>query len=156
MEMAVFQLTKDDNNQFICPKCKGKLRMVDGKAVQIVNGRADMSSILPKYECDHCGIYFQELLGSGFYNEHDLPQKKTAKKMVKTGDLQPMVLKRDRNNQCVCPRCGEMMDFVEGQTVRLVDGVPDMENVKDHFHCKHCNSTFRRLVDTNYFQWSEK
>ena len=78
MEMAVFQLTKDDNNQFMCPKCKGKLRMVDGKAVQIVNGRADMSSILPKYECDHCGIYFQELLGSGFYSEYDLPQKKTA------------------------------------------------------------------------------
>ena len=70
--------------------------------------------------------------------------------------LQPMVLKRDRNNQCVCPRCGEMMDFVEGQAVRLVDGVPDMENVKDHFHCKHCNSTFRRLVATDYFQWSEK
>ena len=125
--MAVFQLTKDDNNQCMCPKCKGKLRMVDGKAVQIVNGRADMSSILPKYECDHCGIYFQELLGSGFYSEYDLPQKKTAKKMVKTGDLQPMVLKRDRNNQCVCPRCGEMMDFVEGQAVRLVEGVQTLQ-----------------------------
>ena len=115
-----------------------------------------MSSILPKYECDHCGIYFQELLGSGFYNEYDLPQKKAAKKIVKTGDLQPMVLKRDQNNQCVCPRCGEMMDFVEGQAVRLVDGIPDMENVKDHFYCKRCNSTFRRLAMTNYFQWSEK
>ena len=156
IEMAVFQLMKDDNNQYICPKCKGKLRFVDGKAVQIVDGRADMSSILPKYECDHCGIFFPELLGSGFYNEYDLPRKKKAKKIVKTGDLQPMELKRDRNNQCVCPRCGEMMDFVEGQAVRLVDGVPDMENVKDHFHCKHCNSTFRRLAATNYFQWSEK
>lgn len=158
--MAVYQLQKDGTNNFICPKCARPLRFVDGKAVQIVGGRADMASILPKYECDHCGIYFQELLGSGFYDEHDLPQANNGAKKredwIATGNLKPMELKRDANNQCICPRCGGMMDYVEGQAVRLVNGRPDMENVKDHFRCPHCESFFRRIATTNYFQWSEK
>lgn len=157
--MAVFQLQKDETNNYICPKCGRPLRFVDGTAVQIVGGRADMSSILPKYECVFCGVYFQELLGSGFYDEHDLPKvalPKNREKWVNTGDLKPMELKRDAANQCVCPRCGEKMDYVEGRAVQLVDGRADMENVKDHFHCANCESYFRRIATTNYFQWSEK
>lgn len=158
MEMAVYQLAKNANGQYICPKCQGMLKFVDGTAVQIVDGRADMASILPKYECNDCGIYFQELLGSGYFDEHDLP-KQTEATMVnirRTGDLEPMLLKKDVNNQCQCPRCGQMMDFVEGQAVRIVDGKADMENVKDHFDCPHCKSKFRRIASTDYFQWSEK
>lgn len=157
--MAVFQLQKDETNNYICPKCGRPLRFVDGTAVQIVSGRADMASILPKHECAACGVYFQELLGSGFYDEHDLPKANPSKNQanwVNTGDLKPMELKRDANNQCVCPRCGEMMDYVEGRAVQLVNGRPDMENVKDHFHCSHCASYFRRIAMTNYFQWSDK
>ena len=156
--MAVFQLQKDGSNNFICPQCGRSLHFVDGKAVQIVGGRADMSSILPKYECHHCGVYFQELLGSGFYDEHDLPKDSGPRNRgnwIPTGDLKPMELKKDARNQCRCPRCGEMMDYVEGQAVRLVNGRPDMENVKDHFHCRNCDSYFRRIATTNYFQWSE-
>ena len=133
--MAVYQLQKNETNNYICPKCGRPLRFVDGTAVQIVGGRADMASILPKYECDHCGVYFQELLGSG--------------------ELKPTELKRDENNKCVCPRCGELMDYVEGRAVTLVNGRPDMENVKDHFHCPNCQAYFRRIATTNYFQWSE-
>ena len=158
--MAVDQLQKDTTNNFICPKCGKPLHFVDGKAVQIVQGRADMDSILPKYECYDCGIYFQELLGSGFYDEHDLPRTaakpdKAAKKIINTGDLPPVILKRDANNQCVCPRCGEMMDYIEGRAVQLVDGRPDMENVKGHFHCANCASYFRQIASTQYYQWSE-
>ena len=110
MEMAVYQLAKNDKGQYLCPKCQGNLRFVDGTAVQIVDGRADMSAILPKYECHHCGIYFQELLGSGFFDEHDLPQQPKTKvlNVRRTGDLEPMILKKDVNNQCVCPRCGQI------------------------------------------------
>ena len=157
--MAVFQLQKDGANNYICPKCGRSLRFIDGTAVQIVGGRADMASILPKYECQQCGVYFQELLGSGFYDEHDLPKTNTKAKnrdnWVATGNLKPMELKRDKNNQCICPRCGEFMDYVEGRAVTLVNGRPDMENVKDHFHCPNCESYFRRIATTNYFQWSE-
>lgn len=157
--MAVYQLQKDTTNSFICPKCGKPLHFVDGKAVQIVQGRADMAAVLPKYECYSCGIYFQELLGSGFYDEHDLPQlansAQTGKKIINTGDLPPMVLHRDANNKCVCPRCGELMDYIEGRAVQLVNGRPDMENVKGHFHCSNCASYFRPIASTKYYQWSE-
>ena len=102
-------------------------------------------------------LYFQEVLNSGLFSEHDLPKAAQPKKKIRsTGDLPPMELHRDAKNQCVCPRCGELMDYVEGQPVRLVDGKPDMDNVKDHFHCSHCKSMFRRIATTHYFQWSEK
>lgn len=157
--MALFQLVKK-NSSLLCPKCQGELHFVDGGAVQIVNGRADMDAARPKYECEACGVYYQEMLGTGYYGEHDLPPRTHVaarpKNVKRTGDLEPMVLKKDVNGKAPCPRCGELMDFVEGQPVRIVDGRPDMENVKDHFHCRHCSSTFRRIASTDYFQWSEK
>ena len=155
--MAIYPLEKNEKNHFICPKCRKDLHYVSGGAVRIVDGRADMSAVLPKYECHQCGIYFQEVLNSGLFSEHDLPKAAQPKKKIRsTGDLPPMELHRDAKNQCVCPRCGELMDYVEGQPVRLVDGKPDMDNVKDHFHCSHCKSMFRRIATTHYFQWSEK
>ena len=158
--MALFQLAKSDENQYICPKCQRMLQFVEGQTVQIVDGRADMTSVLPKYECHHCGVYFRELLNSGFFEEYDMPggaaEPTKPKKLKNTGDLPPMELKKDANNQCECPRCGEMMDFVEAEAVRIVDGRADLENVKAHFYCPHCESRFRRIAATNYFQWSEK
>ncbi|MBR3458982.1 MAG: hypothetical protein IKH16_12650, partial [Selenomonadaceae bacterium] len=90
------------------------------------------------------------------YDEFPLPEKMKPKKLVRTGDIPPMELKREADGKCTCPRCGERMDFVEGQPVRIVDGKPDMENVKDHFECRSCNSVYRRIASTNYFQWTEK
>ena len=84
-------------------------------------------------------------------NEEPAPSK-----VLSTGDIAPMILKCNENNQCQCPRCGAMMDYVEGQAVHLVDGKPDMENVWDHFHCESCHSVFRRIVNTDFFQFSEK
>lgn len=156
MEMALYQLKKNERDRFICPRCQEELHFVRGGAVQIVDGKADMSAVYPKYVCDHCHSYFQELLGSGFYGEHDLPAGEVTGRIRNTGDLQPVQLRRDSNGQCVCPRCGSLMDYVEGQPVRLVEGKPDMENVQDHFHCAYCHSTFRRIASTGYFQWSEK
>ena len=31
-----------------------------------------------------------------------------------------------------------------------------MENVLDHFRCGRCGSVYRRIVNTDYFQWTEK
>ena len=38
----------------------------------------------------------------------------------------------------------------------LKNGKPDMENVMDHFHCPYCDSVFRRIATTDFFQYSEK
>ena len=159
-------LPKEPTGNEICPVCGKKFRFVEGGAVRVVDGQVDMENVKPKYECDTCGVFYREVLTSGFYvpypqQDEDRigaapePEPETAK-VLSTGDLAPMMLKRDENNQCRCPRCGAMMDYVEGQAVRLVDGKPDMENVWDHFHCGSCHSVFRRIVNTDYFQFSEK
>lgn len=156
MDMTVTKLQLSANKKFLCPKCGRELGLIEGGAVAVVGGKVDMNAILPKHTCESCGVYYQELLNSGYYDEFPLPKQEKPKKVLKTGDLQPMELKREADGKCTCPRCGERMDFVEGQPVRIVNGKPDMENVMDHFECHYCNSVYRRIATTNYFQWSEK
>ena len=151
--MALVQLTKKDN-AFVCPECGGSLKYEESGPITIVNGKADMDAALPKYICEKCQVFYRELLNSGYYDSFPLPKPK--KKLLRTGDIPPMELKRESDGKATCPRCGERMDFVEGQPVRIVNGKPDMENVMDHFECNECNSVFRRIASTNYFQWSEK
>jgi predicted RNA-binding Zn-ribbon protein involved in translation (DUF1610 family) len=151
--MSVTKLERNAQSKFVCPTCGQELKYVEGQAVQLVGGKADMDSILPKYECHHCGVFYRELLGSGFYDVFPLPKK--PKKMLKTGDIPPTRLRREADGKCECPRCGERMDYVEGQAVRLVNGRPDMENVHEHFSCPYCKSIYRRIASTDYFQWSD-
>ena len=95
MEMAVTKLQRNENKKFVCPKCGRELGFIEGGAVSVVAGKVDMSSVLPKYPCESCGIYYQELLNSGYYDEFPLPEKMKPKKLVRTGDIPPMELKRD-------------------------------------------------------------
>ena len=152
--MTVIKLERNAASKFLCPTCNGELHFVEGGAVQIIDGQVHMETTLPKYECHQCGVFYRELLGSGFYDV--FPLEKPKHKLLHTGDIPPMELKREADGRCECPRCGERMDYVEGRPVTLVNGKPDMDNVKDHFHCSYCNSVYRRIAATDYFQWSEK
>ena len=159
--MALTQLKKDAQKKLLCSKCGDVLQKLEGGPVAIVNGQVDMSATIPKFACEKCGIYYQELLNSGFFDEYPLQKvvpkpAQAPKRIIRTGDIPPTQLKRGADGKCECPRCGERMDFVEGQPVRIVDGKPDMENVKDHFNCPYCKSVYRRIATTDYFQWSEK
>jgi Zn finger protein HypA/HybF involved in hydrogenase expression len=157
-------LPKEPKGNETCPVCGKRFRFVEGGAVRVVDGKLDMENIKPKYECDTCGVFYREVLTSGFYLPY--PQQEEDRlsadaepeqaKVLSTSDLAPMKLTRDENDQCQCPRCGAMMNYVEGQAVHLVDGKPDMEDVLDHFRCDSCNSVFRRIVNTDYFQFTEK
>ena len=157
-------LPKEPKGNETCPVCGNRFRFVEGGAVRVVDGKVDMENVKPKYECDTCGVFYREVLTSGFYVPYPQEEEDKLKpdeepephKVLSTGDLAPMMLKRDENDQCQCPRCGAMMNYVEGQAVHLVDGKPDMDDVWDHFRCEKCNSVFRRIVNTDYFQFSEK
>lgn len=168
--MAVTKLEVVWEKRYVCPHCGKKLQYVEGDAVAVVDGRVDMGRTQPRFVCQTCNVYYKELLGSGYFEEYDLreepqtaptsaaaPAASAPKRVIKpTGDLQPMILKREADGKCACPRCGDRMDFVEGQPVRIVDGKPDMENVMDHFRCPYCHSVFRRIATTDFFQYSEK
>ena len=168
--MTVTQLKLSANKKLICPQCNNELRYVEGGAVRVVNGKVDMDATLPKQICDHCGVFYRELLGSGYYDVFKLPpeerlqqpsspvssQTKAPKRVISTGDIPPTILKREADGKCPCPRCGDRMDFIEAGPVQIVNGKPDFSNTMDHFVCPYCKSVFRKIVGTDYYQWSEK
>ncbi len=134
----------------ICPKCKNELRRVEGSGIKIVDGKVDMEATLPRFICDECGIFYRELANSGYYNFFDLPEneRQQKKRVISTADIPPQQLKRESDGKAPCPRCGERMDIVNGK--------PDFSNTMDHFKCPYCKSVFRKIVGTDFFQWSEK
>lgn len=145
------------SNKKFCPKCKGELRKVEGASLKVVNGKIDMEATKPRLICDECGVFYKELLGSGYYYTFDLPENERQKnRVIATGDIPPQILKRESDGKCPCPRCGDRMDFVEAGPVQIVDGKPDFSNTMDHFKCPYCKSVFRKIVGTDFFQWSEK
>ncbi len=157
--MALTKLAVGSDKKFICPTCGQKLRFSEGGAVSVVNGKVDMDAILPRHICDNCGVFYRELLNSGYYDVFDLPKnevKPKPKRVINTGDIPPTQLKRESDGKCPCPRCGERMDFVEAGPVQIVNGKPDFSNTMDHFVCPYCKSVFRKIVGTDYFQWSDK
>ncbi len=156
--MAVTKLQRGADKNFVCPTCGKSLRRVEGGNITVVNGKVDMDATLPRYVCDHCEVFYRELLKSGYYDVFDLPEneKKPKARVIATGDIPPTQLKREADGKCPCPRCGERMDFVEAGPVQIVNGRPDFSNTMDHFICPYCKSVFRKIVGTDYFQWSEK
>jgi len=157
--MALTQLQVNAEKKFICPTCGQVLRKVEGGALTIVNGKVDMNATLPRHICDRCGVFYRELLKSGYYDVFDLPEnerQQKPKRVIATGDIPPTILKRESDGKCPCPRCGERMDFVEAGPVQIVNGKPDFSNTMDHFNCPYCKSVFRKIVGTDYFQWSDK
>ncbi len=157
--MALTQLQVNSERQYICPTCGKTLRKVEGGALSIVNGKVDMNATLPKHICDDCGVFYREILRTGYFDVFDLPENERQKKptrVISTGDIPPTILKRESDGKCPCPRCGERMDFVEAGPVQIVNGKPDFSNTMDHFKCPYCKSVFRKIVGTNYFQWYDK
>ena len=157
--MSVIKLHAGADKKLRCPKCGRPLRTIEGGTISVKNGRVDLDATLPRQACDGCGVFYRELLHSGYYHEYELPQAErqaVQAKVVSTGDIPPTILKREADGKCPCPRCGERMDFVEGGAVQIVNGRPDFSNTMDHFVCPNCHSVFRKIVGTDYFQWSER
>lgn len=156
--MDLIKLDANSNKKLICPKCKGELRKVEGGTVQIVNGKVDMDATLPRQICDNCGVFYRELLHSGYYNVFELPENERQQKhrVISTGDIPPQQLKREADGKCPCPRCGERMDFIEAAPVRIIDGKPDFADTMEHFKCPYCKSVFRKIAGTDFYQWNDK
>ena len=156
--MDLVKLDKNSNNKFICPQCQGELRKVEGGGIAIVDGKVDMEATKPRHICDNCGVFYRELLTSGYYNVFDLPENERQQKSKwrEVKDIPPQQIKLEADGKATCPRCGGRMDFVEAQPVQIVDGKADFSNTMDHFKCPHCKSVFRKIASTDFYQWTEK
>ena len=154
----VVPLQKNSSGRYKCPVCEQELEFSDGGQVRIVNGKVDYENVKARYICHRCETFYRELLNSGLYevfdlDEMDLPPEK--KRVIGTGDLEPMQLKMDANGKCACPRCGANMKFLEPEAVKIVNGRADMRDTVARFACDACSSIYRRIATTDYYQWSE-
>jgi uncharacterized protein with PIN domain len=162
------RLEEKADGGYKCPCCGRELAYQPGGAVRIVDGKADFEGTKPRYICEHCQQYYRETIrNSGLYEAYPLQdepaQPGTAMteaayrpmELVPTGELGAMVLAADEDGHCKCPRCGAQMNLVEGGPVKIVDGRPDFSDTYDHFVCGHCESFFRKVAGTQYYQWCE-
>lgn len=162
----VTALKANDQGGYDCPVCGRPLVYSEGGAIRIVDGRVDYENVKPRYICYHGGVFYRELLRSGLYEVFELseeernmppgPSQQPKRAVKATGDIAPVQLKMDANGYCECPRCGAGMRFLEPGAVKIVDGRADMSDTMARFRCDECNSLYRRIATTDYFQWSEK
>lgn len=162
----VVSLVADAFGKYVCPKCGKPMLFCEGGAVRIINGKVDYENVKPRYVCEDCSIFYRELLRSGLYEVFDLTEehktevkqlkKKPKRKIKSIGDLKPVQLKRDVEGACACPRCGANMKFLPPDTVKIVDGRADMSDIFARFRCDECDSLYRQIAGTSYFQWCEK
>ena len=90
--MTVTKLRLSAGKRFICPKCGNEMRFVSGGAVRVVNGKVDMDATLPKQVCDHCKVFYRELLHSGYFDEYPLEEetaKPTSAKPIAKPNVKP-------------------------------------------------------------------
>ena len=82
----------------------------------------------------------------------DNNEKNQRKQVKKTGDIAPVRLKRDANNQAECPRCGAKMKYLEPETAKIVNGRADFSDTVARFRCDECDSLYRQIASTDYYQ----
>ena len=154
--MAVVDLARNENGERLCPICGKPMVYVAGGDVKIVDGKVNMNDVKPRYVCEECNSYYIELLSTGYFEEYeDLQRAKPDRKIKAVSELQPVLLKADADGHDRCPRCAGTLDWVDGVPVQIVDGKADMRNVEFHFRCQDCDSIFRKIAGTDYFQYSE-
>ena len=169
--MTVSKLKKRKDGICICPECNGDLVYLPGGQIRVVDGKVDYDNIKPKYVCTQCGKFYRELLHTGYFDvfkatEEDISlakkqngdnnKKNQRKNIKKTGDIAPVQLKRDANNQAECPRCGAKMKYLEPEAAKIVNGRADFSDTVARFRCDECDSLYRQIASTDYYQWSEK
>ncbi|WP_297963383.1 hypothetical protein [uncultured Anaerovibrio sp.] len=154
----VVALSKNGSGHYLCPVCNQELEFSGGGQVRVVNGKVDYENVKPRYICRRCETFYRELLSSGLYevfNLEELTLSPERQRIIGTGDLEPMQLKKDANGNCACPRCGSNMKYLEPEAVKIINGRADMRDTVARFACDKCNSLYRRIAATDYYQWSE-
>lgn len=156
--MTLRKLDIGPYGSFICPECDGKLRFVEGGAVAIEGGHLDMENYKPRYICDRCGVFYREVLTTGYYDVFQLDERERLRPAEEStpakaggGAASPVALPRRPGEAVPCPVCGTPFRFVEGGAVRVVDGKVDMENTKPKYECDKCGVFYREVLSSGFY-----
>lgn len=66
-DLPPLQLKRDAKGGCECPRCGDYMRYVEGGAVEIINGRADMSNTVPHFVCDGCSSVFRKIATTAYF-----------------------------------------------------------------------------------------
>lgn len=138
-----------------CPRCNAILTFVESQPVTIVDGKLNMDDTVAHYRCQFCDSIYRRIVNTDYYQWYEWMRPDKDKESG-VRDIQPSRLTPEENGERKCPRCRKALTFIEGQPVRIVDGKLNMEDTEGHYGCDACKSVFRKIANTDYYQWCEK
>lgn len=150
--MEPIQLTPDANGKCKCPKCGAALTYVDSQPVQIVDGKLNMEDTESHYCCASCESIYRRIVGTAYYQWYQWKIKAKARQRKVKG-IEPTKLSPNADGVRTCPSCGAALTFIESQTIKVVNGKLNTQDTEDHYQCEACNAVYRKIVNTNYYQW---
>ena len=128
--MTLRKLEKREDGNFVCPECGKPLRFKDGETVAVIDGQLDMENYKPRYICDDCQVYYRSVLTTDYYDVFPLDDAEPSKEANGNPEASaetpqgkgPIALPKEPTGKEKCPVCGELLRFVDGGAVRVVDG----------------------------------
>ncbi len=131
--MGVHRLSKDKDGRFRCPACNDPLRYHSGDAVRIENGKVNMECTKPRWICDHCHIFYREIVvASGCYESFKLEDEpEDPPKQMDTAE-EPVAKKAIASAApAQPPSSSQSLQDIPGQHLVPVGELQSMKLVKD-------------------------
>lgn len=152
------KLVANEKGEYKCPCCGAILQFIEGQPVSIINGKLNMEDVDGKYYCKECSSIFRRLLNTEYYQRYDVDIESIQESVGLTKNVEeftPVKLDPDAPEGCSCPICNHKLQFIAGKPIQIVDGKFNMEDAEGRFYCEACHSEFRRLLNTDYYQYYE-
>jgi len=70
--------------------------------------------------------------------------------------MEPFKMEKNKEGFCECPQCGGKLTFIEYVPMTIIDGKINREDQDPHYECGCCNTVYRRIVSTDYYQTYER
>ena len=144
--MEPTRIIPKEDGTFSCPKCGANMNFMERQPVKVIDGKLVMEEAEEHYLCKACNSIYRRIVSTDYYQWYKGPAKSVK-------DLDPVKLVQGQDGNCRCPICLEILKFIEGQPVKVVNGKVNMADAEDHYRCEKCKATYRRLVNTDYYQW---
>lgn len=144
--MKPMKITTNGQGVCACPKCGTGMCFVEREPVKVTNGKLVMEESEAHYLCKACNSIYRQIVSTDYYQWHKGPAKRIE-------DLGPVKLVKGDEGLCKCPVCAENLNYVAGEPIKIVDGKLNMDDSEGRYQCQKCRATYRRLVNTDYYQW---
>lgn len=146
--MEPMKIVPNGQGVYKCPKCETEMSFVEREPVKVTGGRLIMEEAEAHYLCKACNSVYRKIVNTNYYQWHRGPAQQTQ-------DLGPVKLTKEEG-VCRCPICAGKLKYIAGEAMKIVDGKLNMGDLQGRYHCIKCRASYRRLVNTDYYQWDKE